>query len=361
MIPIILAGGSGTRFWPLSRRHRPKQFLSILGGDRSMIETTVDRLSPFASTDRPLQIVCRPDLVTPTKQHLPPSGDVEFIEEPVARNTAPAIALATLHIEYRYGDEPIAFFPADHFVGGQDGFERCVHLAARRAQKEAIITLGIPPTRPETGYGYIECSNAIADTGDEPRHHPVKAFVEKPDRQRAQDYLCSGRYLWNSGIFVLKPSTLWKEIRRQQPQMWPLLEEMQQIIAADSSTSEHLEAPFRKLEAISIDYAVMEGARNVEVIPALFRWSDVGHWGALNEVSETDDDNNLVDAEVLLDDVTDSIIVSRNGTRLIAASGLQQMVIVDTEEALLVVPKERAQRVRHLVDELRKRDREDLI
>lgn len=361
MIPIVLAGGSGTRFWPLSRHHRPKQFLSILGDDQSMIETTVERLAAFSTPGSPVRIVCRPDLVEPTRELLTTSPPVAFIEEPEARNTAPAIALAAIETERCHGDEAIAFFPADHFVAGQQGFERCLRVAAERARQGAIITLGIPPTRPETGYGYIECSTAVADGDGEPSSHRIEAFVEKPDRQRAGEYLRSGRHLWNSGIFVFRPSTLWAEIERQRPAMWSIIEEMRQTLAGASADIEQITPLFRTLEPISIDYAVMEGAENIEVVPAQFRWSDVGHWGALDEVLASDARGNVVDADTLLDDVTDTVIVSEGGARLIAASGLKEMVIVDTEDALLIVPKHRAQRVRHLVDELHRRDREDLI
>ncbi len=361
MIPVILAGGSGTRFWPLSRRQRPKQLLSLPGDDRPLIEVTVDRLQPLSSNDHPLRIVCRPELVEPTRRVLNNPAAVEFLEEPQARNTAPAIALATATMEAEFGDEPVGFFPADHFVGDQQGFETCIRHAARRARDGAIITLGIPPTRPETGYGYIETDEPPRTTGDAPRHHDVEAFVEKPDRKRAVEYLQSGRFLWNSGIFVFRPSTLWAEFERQRPQMWRCIAEIRRLLDDDPGNREAIDAAFGDLEALSIDYAVMERARRVEVIPARFRWSDVGHWAALDEIAETDEDNNVVEADALLDGVTDSVVVSSDRSRLIAASSLDNMVIVDTEDALLIVPKDRAQRVRKIVERLRDQDRDDLI
>ncbi len=360
MIPVILAGGSGTRFWPLSRREHPKQFLSVLGDDRTLIETTCDRLRPLSGDERPLRIVCRPDLVAPTKKLLSSASGVSFIEEPEARNTAPAIALATARVESRHGDEPVAFFPADHFIGDSQSFLDCMHFAAERARDGAIITLGIAPTRPETGYGYIECAELPANRLTKPQACRVERFVEKPDHQRALEYLNSGRFLWNAGIFAFRPSTLWAEFKRQRPAMWKSIDEMRRALA-DDEADDRLAAHFRKLESISIDYAIMEQARRVEVVPALFRWSDVGHWASLNEVVDTDESGNFVAADALLDEVSDSVVLSDDGTRLIAASGLQQMVIVDTEDALLVIPKKRAQRVRELVDELKRRNRDDLL
>ena len=361
MIPVILAGGSGTRFWPLSRREKPKQFLELFGDDRAMIEATVDRLVGLGEADHPVQIVCRSELVEPMSAILGDSRSVRFIEEPAARNTAPAIAFAAAKVEAHYGDEPLAFFPADHFVSGQPAFEKCLKFAAEQARDEAIITLGIPPTRPETGYGYIECMEPIDDLGAELRAEPVVRFVEKPDRQRALKYLDEGRFLWNSGIFVFRPSVLWSELQWQQPQMWKEVDRIRTALDASDDRGDEVADAFSQMESISIDYAVMEGAERVEVIPALFRWSDVGHWAALDEVFETDDAGNVVDADVILDEVRDSVIFSHESDRLIAASGLENMVIVDTADALLVIPRERAQKVRDIVASLKQRSREELL
>lgn len=359
MIPVILAGGSGTRFWPLSRRDEPKQLLSILGDHSSMIEETILRLGPMTTEERPVYVVCRPDLVEPTLEVLKTDAKLEFIEEPVARNTGPAIALATAHLEHLYGDEPVAFFPADHFIAGQKGFEQCLALAARRATDGAIVTLGIPPTRPETGYGYIECTQKLTG-GSAPEAHPVEAFIEKPNAALALEYLKAGRYLWNSGIFIFRPSTLWAELRRQQPELSEKFDAIRNCFTIDP-TSPTIGEQFTEVASISIDYAVMEGAERVEVIPALFRWSDVGHWGALHEVIDTDDRENIVDADALVDECDRCVLFSRGSSRLIAASGLQDLIIVDTPDALLVLPRERAQRVKELVALLRDKDRRDLL
>lgn len=362
MIPIILAGGSGTRFWPLSRREEPKQLLSLFGDDRSMIATTVERLRHLCDDAQHIQIVCRPELVAPTKAVLTETPDVEFIVEPSARDTAPAIALATAVAESRYGDAPVAFFPADHFIGGQVAFEECLRFAEERARKtEGIITLGIPPTRPETGYGYIECNRPVADQGKALFAEPVEAFVEKPNKNKALQYLNEGRYLWNAGIFVFRPSTLWKELHRQHPDFAAQVDVIRDVLKEDDPDQAEITRAFEALESISIDYAVMEGARQVEVIPALFRWSDVGHWAALDEVLSNDEDGNVVEADVLLDNVRNCVLFSQGTNRLIAASNLENLVIVDTPDALLVVPRAKAQHVKELVQKLQQDARKDLL
>ncbi len=360
MIPVVLAGGSGTRFWPLSRQARPKQLLSLWDDDRSLIEATVHRLAE-SEQQRRVHIVCSDQMVEPTRRALAEPRQVEFICEPAPRNTAPAIAFATAVVEAQHGDEPIGFFPADHYIGDLSAFHRCVEFAAQRARGGAIMTLGIPPTRPETGYGYIETPSASADTTDQPRAYPVDQFVEKPDVDRAVEYLESGRFLWNSGMFLFQPSTLWAEFERQHPDMFTCIERIRDAVAEEGPQSDIAQAAFGDLEAISIDYAIMENARRVEVVPASFRWSDVGHWGALHEVMQTDENDNVVDADTILQDVSGCTIVSRNSSRLIAACGLEEIVIVDTEDALLVLPASRAQQVRDIVAELADLDRDDLL
>ena len=359
MIPVILAGGSGTRFWPLSRRARPKQLIA-LWGERPMIAETFDRVASLDAQGRALLVLGRHH-VEPTSEALRSLGTegLELVVEPRARNTAPAIALAAARAEAIAGDDPIAIFPSDHFIGGQQAFEACLQLADERARQGAIVTLGVPPTRPETGYGYIESEGSIdAAPGQGPVALAVRRFVEKPDLATAREYVTSGRFVWNSGMFVLRPSTLWAELERQQPELLRAFEPVRRSGASDAAI---IAEAFEKAASISIDYAVMEGAAHVEVIPALFRWSDVGHWAALDEVSATDSRGNVVRAEAVLDEVNDSVVLSAGSERLIAMSGVEGLVVVDTPDALLVLPRERAQRVRELVDALKRKGREDLL
>lgn len=359
MIPVILAGGSGTRFWPLSRRARPKQLIA-LWSDRPMIAETFERVAGLDAEGRALLVLGHHhvELTSEALSSLSTQG-LELVVEPRARNTAPAIALAAARAEAIAGDDPIAIFPSDHFIGGQQAFEACLALADERARQGAIVTLGVPPTRPETGYGYIESEGSIDSApGAGPIALPVRRFVEKPDLATAREYVISGRFVWNSGMFVLRPSTLWSELERQQP---ALLRAFEPVRRSGASDPEIIAQAFEQAESISIDYAVMEGAAHVEVIPALFRWSDVGHWAALDEVSATDAAGNVVRADAVLDEVKDSVVLSTGTGRLIAMSGVEGLVVVDTPDALLVLPRERAQRVREIVAALKHAGRSDLI
>jgi mannose-1-phosphate guanylyltransferase len=354
MIGVVLAGGSGTRFWPLSRKQRPKQLIS-LWDDTPMIASTLTRLERVGSRDKTF-VVLGEHLVESTRQVLP---DAEFIVEPSAKNTAPAIGLAAMYALERFGDEPMGVFPADHFIGGIHKFRMCLNLAMAKAEDGHIVTLGVEPDRPETGYGYIHFE--LPKGGQHKTSaREVLEFVEKPSRQVAQEYLDSGDYVWNSGMFVFKPSTLLSEMERQLPEMYKAMVIMREAIGTDQEQAV-IKEQFSKLDSISIDYGIMEGAKDVVVIPAAFDWSDVGHWAAVDGVRDTDSNGNVVDADSLLVDVKDSVILSEGSDRLIAACGVEGMVIIDTPDALLVVPKERAQEVKELVEQLKANGRDDLL
>lgn len=354
MIGIVLAGGSGTRFWPMSRKLRPKQLVS-LWDDKPMIAATIDRLAGVSSRDKTF-VVLGEHLVDATRAALP---GVEFIVEPCPRNTAPAIGLAAVFAQHRFGDEPIGIFPADHAigrrgVGGLTNFERCLKQAEEQAEAGHLVTLGITPTSPETGYGYIHYTESDAPA------HPVREFVEKPSRAVAQQYLESGDYVWNSGIFVFKPSVLLAEMQRQLPEMHEAMMEIAAALGTDEEAAT-IDRCFSKTRGISIDYGVMENAANVVVIPATFHWSDVGHWDAVDVVSEVDPKGNVVEADALLLDVSDSVIYSQKRDRLIAVCGVDDLVVVDTDDALLIIDRKRAQDVKKLVEALKEAGRDDLL
>jgi mannose-1-phosphate guanylyltransferase len=354
MISVVLAGGSGTRFWPLSRRSHPKQLIE-LWDDTPMIVATVDRLAQVGSAERTF-VVLGQHLVASTRSVL---SETEFIVEPCARNTAPAIGLAAAYALERFGDEPMGVFPADHYIGGIDQLRECLEEACAQAEAGHIVTLGISPTRPETGYGYIHYDKGAGAAG-EVAARPVREFVEKPSLSVARQYLESGDYAWNSGMFVFKPSTLFAEMKRQLPEMHQAMMAIREAIGTDAE-AEVVAEQFSRAQSISIDYGIMEGADDVVVIPATFRWSDVGHFAAVDQVCETDEHNNVVDADALLIDVNDSVIFSDDTERLIAACGVEGLVIVDTPDALLVMPKERAQDVKTIVERLEQSGRDDLL
>jgi mannose-1-phosphate guanylyltransferase len=320
-----------------------------------MIASTLTRLERVGARDKTF-VVLGEHLVDSTREVLP---DAEFIVEPAAKNTAPAIGLAAVYALERFGDEPMGVFPADHFIGGIHKFRMCLNLAMAKAEDGHIVTLGVEPDRPETGYGYIHYELPAGG------HHQTSArkvleFVEKPTREVAEEYVESGEYVWNSGMFVFKPSTLLSEMERQLPEMYEAMVIIREAIGSDKE-QEVIKEQFSKLESISIDYGIMEGANDVVVIPAAFDWSDVGHWAAVDEVRDTDSKDNVVDADALLIDVKDSVIYSEGTDRLIAACGVEGMVIVDTPDALLVIPKERAQDVKEIVEQLKATGRDDLL
>ena len=356
---IILAGGSGTRFWPLSRRERPKQLVR-LWGEKTMIEATVDRLRT-ASPDGQVVIVCGDHLVDATRDALGDYAGIHYLVEPQAKNTLPAIALAAIDVAETRGDVPTGVFPADHFIGDVDAFAMCIAAAEREARKGHIVTMGIEPTRPETGYGYIHYApEQTHGDGSEIAAHPVREFVEKPNRELAEQYLASGEYLWNSGMFCFTPSTLFGEMKRQVPDMYAQVERIRSAWG-DDAFERVVEEAFDAMESVSIDYGVMEGAEDVAVIPATYRWSDVGHWAAVDDVRDVDEDGNVVEADCAFVDVRVSVVYSEGTERLIAGIDLDGMIVVDTDDALLVAPKSSAQKVRDLVARLRDDDRDDVL
>ena len=346
MIAIILAGGSGTRFWPLSRQDHPKQLLN-LWGERAMIGETAERLAGYTSREKIL-VISGPHLAAAIREALPEIPADNQIIEPEPRNTAPAIALAAAWAAHRFGDEVVGVFPSDHYIGRVRAFYRSLEVAEGSAQEGGIVTLGLAPTRPETGYGYIQCAQP---PDEDLRPLPVARFVEKPNIETALEYLASGDYLWNSGMFFFRPSVLFDEIKTHLPALHEHLTAIRQALGTPQQ-DQVVHERFAQMEKISIDYGVMEKATWVKVVSASFAWSDVGHWAAISEVSPSDEANNVILGRVITHDTSETVIYNTT-ERIIAVAGLDKLVIVDTPDALLVLPKERAQDVRILVEKLR--------
>lgn len=345
---VIMAGGAGTRFWPLSRRHRPKQLLTLFG-ETPMISQTVDRFEGVVPPERIL-IITSESLADAVAEAVPQVPRENILLEPVGRNTAPCIGLACVVLRDRLqrGDEVVAVFPADHYIRDPAAFRDSVQQAVDHADSGAIVTLGIEPTKPETGYGYIKAGAEVADGV-----RAVERFVEKPNRKNALHYLTDGDYLWNSGMFAFRVDAMLGEIGRQLPALAAELEALAPAIAAkdDDAVAEI----FERIEPVSIDYGVMEGAKNVAVVPVRFGWSDVGHWDALPYVAETDDAGNVTMGDVVAVDCRDSVLIGHD-ERVLAAVGLDHVVVVDTEDAMLVAVRDRAQEVRAIVEALKNRD-----
>jgi mannose-1-phosphate guanylyltransferase len=350
MIALILAGGSGTRFWPLSRESEPKQFLPLLGG-RSLLAETVARIRPVVPADRIL-IVTGNAFVQRARREVPGVPSEHVIGEPAGRNTGPCIALAAARARAAWGgDEVMVVLPADHAIGAPERF-----LGALRAGEaycrgaDALLTLGIRPTRPETGYGYLEIGEKSAEVQGHAVHR-VGRFVEKPDRQAAETYAHSGRHLWNSGMFLWRVEVIEQALVAHVPDAGPALDALRE--ASDAELPSVLDETYPRLPALSIDYAVMEKARNVAAMPVDFPWSDVGSWTALGELLPRDEAGNSVRGSHVGIDTEGCVIHA--GDRVVATIGLEDLVVVATDRAVLVCPRDRAQEVREIVRLLRER------
>jgi mannose-1-phosphate guanylyltransferase len=369
LFPVVMAGGSGTRFWPLSRARRPKQFLTLLG-DVPLLAATVARLPPLAKLDA-TYVVCGPVHARAVKSMLPRLPAENVIVEPCARNTAPCVGLAAIHVARRDPRGVMAMLPADHHIARPPAFRDALAAAAGVAEGGAIATIGIRPTRPETGYGYLKLGPLLAarrpSGGKRPasgakgklRAHRVERFVEKPDAATAERYLAERNYLWNSGIFVFRADVVLDEIRRAMP----LLGEKLDVIAAALGTSRAgrgLKQVFPECPSISIDYGVMEKSDRIAVVPGDFGWSDVGSFAALSEVRVPDGQGNVSDGEALILDGRNNVVLAQPG-RPLAVVGLDDVIAVDAGDAVLVCHRDRAQDVRKAVDELKRRGREELL
>lgn len=343
--PLVMAGGSGTRFWPLSRQARPKQFLP-LASKRPLLVDTVARVKGLAPT-RNTWVVCGPGHVKAVRQSLPGLPKDNVVVEPVARNTAPAIALGALQIAHRDPEGVVAALAADHHVAYPDRFREALEVAVTLAEAGKIVTLGISPTKPETGFGYIELGEALPGGSG----FRAAAFREKPDRETAQKYLSSGRHLWNAGIFVFRADVMLDALRRHLPEMAPGLDALAQAIGT-RAYPKLLEKLFPKFPSISIDYAVAEKDENVAVVPGDFGWSDVGSFSALPEVRPVDERGNVVSGKgALVIDSDDCVVLAQD--RPLAVVGMRGAVVVDSGDAVLVIPKENAQDVRKAVERLK--------
>ena len=341
-----MAGGSGTRFWPRSRVRVPKQLLAIVG-TRSMLQETVARVSPPIARDRVLVVTGRLH-ARAVRAQLPRLPGEGVLVEPEGRNTAAAIALAAVHVARRDPDAVMAVLPADHAIGGLATFRADLRLALDLAAGTgALVTLGVPPTYPETGYGYVRCGAPLR--GADGRAAEVEAFVEKPDRTRAEALIAEGRTLWNAGIFAWRAASILAELRAHLPAVVAPLE-----VAVARGGARALAAAYRRLPAISIDHGVLERARRVVVVRARFAWSDVGSWAALGALwGGRADGGNAVRGRALAVDSRGCVVDSPR--RLVALLGVEDLVVIDTPDAILVCRKDRAQDVRLVVEELRRR------
>lgn len=343
---VIMAGGRGTRFWPQSRIRTPKQFLNIVG-DGSMLRQTFDRVLPLAAPSN-IWVVTSEDYREAAAAQIPELPEENIIAEPLVRSTAPCIGLSALHIRRRDQDAVMAVLPADHHISDTDLFLEALTTAAETARREqGLVTIGIRPTHPETGYGYIQVGEALTDQA-----YRVTAFTEKPDRAVAETFLAGGRHLWNSGMFIWSVSTILNNMQRYCPALYDGLMTMEPCLGT-ANEAEQVRRVYESLPTISIDYAVMEHADRVFVVKGGFGWSDVGSWSAVQKFWKTDENRNAVRGRIIGIDTSDSII--EGGDKLVALIGVEDLIVVDTPDVLLICRKDRDQDIKRVIEELKRR------
>jgi mannose-1-phosphate guanylyltransferase len=354
MFALILAGGAGTRLWPLSRASLPKQLLALTGGD-TLMQMTVKRVLPIVPLEN-IFVATNRDYGALIKHQVPELHPGNIVEEPSAKNTAPCIGLAAARMNQLDPTAVMASLHADHFIANEEGFRQALLAAAEVAQQGYLVTLGITPDKPETGYGYIHRG---AELGNFNGHavYQVSRFLEKPDLATAQRFVAAGEYYWNSGIFIWQLSTLLQAFREYMPEFYDQLGQMDQALAAGQA----VDAIWQQIRPESIDVGIMERAAKVAVVPVDFGWNDVGSWAAIHEINIKNGQGNVaLNTEHLAFD-TRGTLVQGHKHRLIATIGLADVVIVDTEDALLICAKDKVQDIKKVVEYLKSQGRSELL
>ena len=342
---LIMAGGRGERFWPKSRRSLPKQFLSLTDDGKTMIQLTVERILPLVAPED-IYIATNRDYKALVREQLPEVPEENILCEPVGKNTAPCIGLGAEHMKKKYGDAMMLVLPSDHLIKYNTIFintlEDAIDVAA---EGKNLVTIGITPDAPETGYGYIRLKSNERCR----RAFKVDRFVEKPDLERAKEYLASEEYLWNSGMFVWKVSPVLENLQKYLPDTFAGLE---RIGAAVGTADEQavLEKEFSAFKAESIDYGIMEKAKNIYILTGAFGWDDVGSWLAVGRIKKSNEFGNVIDGNVITVDTKNTIV--QGGKKLLAVVGVKDLIIVDTEDALLVCDKHSAGSIKKVVENL---------
>lgn len=337
---LIMAGGKGERFWPLSTDEKPKQFLNLLGED-TMIQMTVKRLEGLIPIDR-IFIVTAEKYVELIKEQLPYLPQENIIIEPVGRNTAPCIALSAHYIYKKIGDTAIAVLPSDHQICDEEKFKAVLKAASDFVYKndDAIVTLGIKPDRPETGYGYIKLKDYKAEI-NENKIYKVENFTEKPDKEKAQQYINEGNYLWNAGMFIWKASTIIKNTIKYLPKTFEVLSEISCL--SGDEYNKKLKEKYPEVENISVDYGIMEKSDRIYIIPCEFGWDDVGSWNSLERYREKDSLGNVIHPMCIPYKSKGNIVISN---KKVVLNGIENIIVVETDEYIMISSKDKAQEIR---------------
>ncbi|MEQ8524246.1 mannose-1-phosphate guanylyltransferase [Gracilimonas sp.] len=349
-----MAGGSGTRFWPKSTMKRPKQFLSLFG-EGTMIQNTAKRIESLIPQER-VMVVTNDGYVDIVREQLPKVPSENIVGEPVAKNTAPCVAVAAEMLYKKDPEAVMVVLPADHHITEPEAFNEYLKAAIEKAKAgQNLITIGINPDRPETGYGYIHGNNNSEEVLNGKKVHPVTAFKEKPNVETATEFLNSGDYYWNSGMFVWTAKTILDEIHKYLPEMYDLVK----VAGEKIFTNNHQEAIngfYHSCESVSIDYGIMEHAKSVYVVPGEFGWNDVGSWTAAYELEEKDSNGNVVKAERAAFSEATKNYVSVESGKMISIVGLEGVAVVETEDAILVCKLDKDQNVKEIVQQLKEKD-----
>lgn len=351
-----MAGGRGERFWPKSRNSRPKQFLSLTKDGETMIQKTVKRLLPLVAAED-IFIVTNSAYIGLVNEQLPDIPKENILAEPCARNTAPCIAFAAAVVQKKYGDAVMLVLPSDHLIGYEELYTATLKKAVKLSlEGKNLVTIGITPDYPETGYGYINFSSETAQGEDDA--YKVSRFVEKPDLATAKEYLASGKYLWNSGMFVWKASSIMANLSEFMPDIYEGALKIGEAYGTDSF-SEVLVKEFSAFRSESIDFGIMEKAQDIYTLPGSFGWDDVGNWLAVERINEVDNDKNYIEGDVI--SVGSERTTICGGKRLIAAVGVEDIIIVDTDDALLICSKNSTQDVKKVIAQLKDGGRSELV
>ncbi len=354
IIPVILSGGSGSRLWPLSRHAYPKQLLALTGPD-TLIQQTVKRASALTDTSSPL-LVCNNEhrfLIAEQLQQIDVKP-LDIILEPAKRNTAPAVAAAALYCKEKEPEAVMLVLPADHLLENQVEFQKAVAQGLSLAQEGRLVTFGIRPAFPETGYGYIKKGERLSD-----RAFKVEKFIEKPDKKRAEEYAASSKHLWNSGMFLFRPVDYLEELKKFEPKIYEKCLEAYEHAVKDLDFLRLEKDAFEACPANSVDYAVMEGTDKAAVVSLESGWNDIGSWSSLWEVLPKRHNSNVVRGDVVFEDASDCLLFSES--RLLAALGVKDLVVVETKDAVLVAHKSKSQQVKKIVRHLKEKGREEFL